>query len=394
MEKYNLGPAWVLTADTIESPIGNWTNLGYTRGNIVAGIVAGKVVTNRVDQLGMIPIASSVFQHPNAFEITVPLLDKQIDVLLKAAPGSVKLTANAKDAFALPSGVAAETAKAFCIVPVDQYEEGVPWWKGADVIYIPKGVANISNRIDVKKEPENDDLGAYEVTITHVNHSHLGGIGPIWIPAGGINPVGLNDASSLEHAVPAASTVTALNGAGYDTVRDLVDETGALNVSGGTLSDLRGIEYAFRASGINVSTNSVSEAEMSRFITTLWLVRHSLGLANCVIDISGNNGVDADATARINGTGAYLYSIAAIDQTNKGITVSGDQRDKFYAGREFEVESSTGNDGTYTVSALRPVYDADNGRTTIYVNEAISSAVADGSVNDGLVGAGCTVTTT
>src|SRR5665811_314481 len=327
-EKYNLGPAWVLTADSIDAPIGSWINLGYTRGNIVASIVPGKAVLNRVDQVGVMPIADHVYYHPDSFELTVPLLDKQIDALIQVAPGSVKLTAGAKDAFALGKGMELEPAKAFCVVPVDQFEEGVPWWLAGDALYISKGVANVSNRIAVRKSPETDDLGAHEVTVTQVKGVGLsGGIGPIWAEIGGLNVVGLNDAASFEHAVPAASTQAALNGAGFTTVRGLVDLVGALDISGLVLTDLRGIEYAFRASGINVSSNSASQAEMSSLIVRLWKARGSLGLASCVINISLNNGVDADASARIAGTGAYAYGIASLSQANKSFTMAGDRRD-------------------------------------------------------------------
>jgi hypothetical protein len=48
------------------------------------------------------------------------------------------------------------------------------------------------------------------------------------------------------------------------------------------------------------------------------------------------------------------------------------------AGREFEVRTSTGNDGFYTV--VQSVYDSNLGRTTIYVEEAVVSLVADGNL--------------
>lgn len=48
------------------------------------------------------------------------------------------------------------------------------------------------------------------------------------------------------------------------------------------------------------------------------------------------------------------------------------------AGREFEVRTSTANDGFYTV--VESVYDSGLGRTTIYVEEAVPSVVADGNL--------------
>lgn len=398
LEKYVIGPAWILTASNITDPLDQWTNLGYTRGNITVGVVPGKLIKNFVDQLGSIPLASATFKFGDTFELSFPLLDKQIDKLLKVAPGSVKLTNNAKDAFALPTGVGSQSSRAFAVVPIDQYTEGDAWWEADDAIWMFAGIANVDNQIANYKRLEEDDLTPFSVTVSHIDDQNgRGGIGAVWLPTtsnGGVDVLGFDVAAEMSKRVTDSDTETALNGAGFNTLRDLVDNTGAINLSASSLSDLSGLEFAYNSSGLDVSGNTVSQANMSDFIDELWKVRFYLGAANCVIDISGNNGVDADATAKINGTGNYLYAIQAVDQSNKTITVAGDQRGKFPAGRKFAVESSTGNDGTYTVADdLRVEYDPGNGQTRIPVNETISDATADGSVNDGLVGTGCTVTT-
>lgn len=395
LERYPIGPGWVLTAPSITDPLDQWTNLGYTRGNITVGVVEGKLIKNYVDQLGAIPLASAIYKFGDTFELSFPLLDKQIDKLLKVAPGSVKLTNNSKDAFALPSGVGKQSGRAFAVVPVDQYTEGDAWWDAEDAIWMFSGIANVDNQIANYKRRQEDDLVPFAVTVSHIDDQNgRGGIGPVWIPIGGVNVLGFNDADEMSKRVTDSATESALNTAGFNTLRELVDNTGSIDLSTQTLTDLSGLEYAFNSSGLNVSDNNVSQANMSDFIDELWKVRFSLGAANCVIDISLNNGVDADAQAKIDGTGNYLYAIQAVDQTNKTITVAGDQRGKFPAGRKFSVEGSTGNDGTYTVAAdLRVEYDPSADQTRIPVNETISDATADGSVNDGLVGAGCTVTT-
>lgn len=397
LEQYRLGPCWIYTAPDVTDELALWASLGFTRGNVVATVQPGRLITNRVDQIGAIPYAAATYKFGDILQLGFPLLDKQIDTLLKVAPGSVKLTASAKDAFAFTKGVASLNGRAFALVPVDEFTENDPWWDAEHVIWMYKGIANINDRIDTFKRAESDDLGPYEVTVTHIDDANgRGGIGPVWIEAAGTDVLGFATASETSHRVTNADTEGALNTAGFTTMRSLVDNTGAIDISGNTpaLTDLAGLEYAFRSSSINVSSNNVSQANMSDFIDRLWEVRMRLGLASCVINISLNNGVDADATARINGTGAYLYAIAAVDQTNKTFTVSGDQRGKFPATRLFSVEGSTGNDGTYTVAAgLGVEYDPDTDQTRIPVDEAIPNATADGSVNDGLVGAGCTVTT-
>ena len=74
--------------------------------------------------------------------------------------------------------------------------------------------------------------------------------------------------------------------------------------------------------------------------------------------------------------------IDVLDQTGGGgvnfFQLNGtDLTDKFVAGITFAVNGSTGNDGTYTVTSS----SLDTGNTKIVVDEAIPSAVVDGSIN-------------
>lgn len=59
--------------------------------------------------------------------------------------------------------------------------------------------------------------------------------------------------------------------------------------------------------------------------------------------------------------------------------VSGDRTSRYTVGFEFRVDSSTGNDGLYTVSSSS--YSGGLDETTINVNEAVPSAVVDGHIN-------------
>lgn len=392
-EEYRIGPCRILSAANVTDPIADWFDHGYTQGNVVATIQPGKTILNRVDQLGPIPLASAVWRFGDTFELSFPLIDKQLDNLLKVVPGSVKLTNNAKDALGIKTNVAKFSGRAWALVPVDEFTEDDPWWDADHAIMVFNGYANVNDRIQTYKLAEEDDLAPFEVTVTHVSSTHgRGTIGAAYLA--GVDVIGFNVAAEIDKRVTSAATVTALNGAGINTLRDLVDNTGALNLSGATLTDPAGLEYAFNSSAIDLSTNSIPQAEMSDLIDAIWKVRASFGAASCALTITGNNGVDADATARINGTGAYAYAINAVNQANKSITIAGDHRDTFINGQTVNVENSTGNNGNYTYNgALEANYDPTNNQTTIYVNEAIPSATADGNVNDGLIGAGMTVTT-
>lgn len=69
-------------------------------------------------------------------------------------------------------------------------------------------------------------------------------------------------------------------------------------------------------------------------------------------------------------------SITGVSTTDDYFQVSGDFSSDFLASVLFEVTGSTGNDGTYTTTSSR----FSVGTTTIYVAEAVASAVADGSI--------------
>jgi hypothetical protein len=207
---------------------------------------------------------------------------------------------------------------------------------------------------------------------------------------------GFADIGPFAFGVTVQDTRVVLTADGIDTMRKLYDAT-AIDISAHStpLTDTTGLRYGlYKATSFNVSDNNFSQSELSDFVDEMWKVRGLMGINSCVVDLSLNNGIDSDAQAKIDGTGDYLYAIQAVDQTNNAITVSGDQRGKFPGGRKFTVENSTGNDGTYTVAeGVNLGYDAVNDETRIPVQEAIADSTADGSVNDGLVAAGCTVTT-
>lgn len=77
------------------------------------------------------------------------------------------------------------------------------------------------------------------------------------------------------------------------------------------------------------------------------------------------------------GTFANSQDITAVSQIDDTFTVAGDQTDEYDVDDEFIVGGSTGNDGTYTVTAI--VFAA--GFTTISVAEVIPSPTADGQTS-------------
>lgn len=70
------------------------------------------------------------------------------------------------------------------------------------------------------------------------------------------------------------------------------------------------------------------------------------------------------------------FTITALNQGTKTFTISGDKSGTFKVGDTFTILGSTGNDATYTVTAI----SYSNPNTLITVNEAIPSVTANGKI--------------
>lgn len=295
-----LGPCWILTAPSLEDPVDKWFNLGYTREPVTLQISPSQIRHSRVDQLGAIPLLGTGYLIPESAVIGASLTAKDIDTMLKVIPGASRITpAEGTDVLSLSSGVEKMTARAFALVPIEDFEEGEPWWKSGFAAYLRNAYVNVDNEFHTNSLPEDDDLNDYAVTFTEVkdpdkDRMHFMGDG--YKLSGPVeNMVGFNDPDSMSFGVPEADTLAALNGAGYNTMRDLTNEVGAIDLSTQALTDPAGLEYAINCSGLDVSDNNISQALMSDFVHELWLNRELFGSNNCVIDLSLNNGLSAKA---------------------------------------------------------------------------------------------------
>src|SRR5699024_3440307 len=97
-------------------------------------------------------------------------------------------------------------------------------------IYLFSGYSNIADQIQTFKRVEENDLGAYEVTVTHIDDDYgRGGIGALWRL--GKDVVGFADTGSFASGVPDSDLRTALGS--INTMRKLYDAT-TINVSANT----------------------------------------------------------------------------------------------------------------------------------------------------------------
>ena len=155
-----IGPCYLFSSDNITDPLSTWTNHGKIRGNVIDRYLNSNVQTGKADQSGRTPRADSIYitgSPQDGYEL--PLLNYQIDEILKVMPGAVKVTNAAKEAMGFSTPASTITTKAFALVPVSAYNADVAgnWWSDDNVRYIEEGLLHITGEFSYKL-PDGDDI--------------------------------------------------------------------------------------------------------------------------------------------------------------------------------------------------------------------------------------------
>lgn len=350
----NLGPHRILTAPSVEDIFANWTDIGATRGDIVVTVDSGKVALSRVDQHGITPLSESVFRLGHGIQVTFPLVSKSIDKLLKVSPNSVKESDGGFDALGFGSRPSFVTPVAFVLIPEFVYAENDvnAIWKSNLTTWIREGYIMITGEQPQGLPEGSDDvlsdyaLECQLMQVADTAHPYVGGWGPLFaLPDNPIYVMGSNNPTQLAQAVPDSQLQTELNGVSITTVAEMYANTAAIDFSGtdiapNTISDASGIEYLAKTTSINLawnalttvpnmenmtqlvtldlSDNSITVEDMSTLVGQLWKIREELGANNATLSLDGNNGLNAEATEQVEGTGKYLNE----GLTDYGVTVT------------------------------------------------------------------------
>lgn len=96
--------------------------------------------------------------------------------------------------------------------------------------------------------------------------------------------------------------------------------------------------------------------------------------AGSFVRIAGSTG--NDGTYKVTAKAQGSYAVAAVNQGAKKFTVAGDKTAEFSVNQLITVSGSTGNDGEYRIYNV----GLNGGDTEIVVKSALASAVADGSI--------------
>lgn len=353
-EQFRIGPCRVLVADSIDLTFASWLDLGNTRGDIVVNQSPDKIALGRTDQAGSTPLANAVFLQGHSATATIPIINEHFDTLLKVMPHAFLNTENALEALGFGSKQQYVQAVAVALIPEFAWDETDvrELWKSKYAMWFRKAFFRFSDQF-LMALPEGDDALAdqaigLELMQVADGSPQNGGIGSVFILPTPIPIMGVDNPAQRSVAVPDAQLQTALDGAGLNTVQDMANSVANFANGAGTsgapntIADATGIEWLVKTPQIDLqwnaittipslkdfkqltlldlSDNNISQADLSALVNELWLIRADLGGNSCVINIDGNNGVDATADAQINGTAGTKY--AGDGLINAGCTVT------------------------------------------------------------------------
>jgi len=182
---FRLGPCRLLSSANITDPLATWHDHGYIRGNVLDRYADNYVQSGRADQSGRTPRADAVYVSgsPQA-GYTIPLLNYQLDEILRVFPGAVKVTNTTKEAIGISTPASTLTPRAFALVPEADYDEALPgnWYDSPHVRYIEQGILHITESFTYNL-PDGDDIlesKAYVcevIALADADTTQTGGIG-------------------------------------------------------------------------------------------------------------------------------------------------------------------------------------------------------------------------
>jgi hypothetical protein len=163
MPTYRHGPARIVVADSISTPIDQWTYMGHTRGGTVEHDVA--LSFGRVNELSKVPIAEAVWAAPVSQAARFRIADSDMLKLVQAHPGAVRVASGTKEALTLPASPQAYTSKAVAIIPELEHTDNL-FADSPNVTYFQDAILRIEE-VPAGTDPgESDDaILAYDLVI-------------------------------------------------------------------------------------------------------------------------------------------------------------------------------------------------------------------------------------
>ena len=183
-----LGPAVVLVAPSISSPLASWTEIHRTIGGINVTLPQSQVARGRVNSAAA-PIAGGTFMTPGQAMVSFKMVNKDLATMATAIPNATRMTSSTKAALKVGAPLASITPVAMAVIPVSEYNDDLLFLGSPSVVWFQRAVVKVG---EMEQSPVdgNDELDGYMVEIMSVDGAS--GIGYPEFSAPELDPQGLS----------------------------------------------------------------------------------------------------------------------------------------------------------------------------------------------------------
>lgn len=182
---FRIGPAVVLVAPSISSPLADWTEVHRTQGGINVTLPSPEISRGRVNTAGA-PVAA--WMAPGMSMTTFKMVNRDLATMAAMLPTALQMTASAKKALKLDATLSAITPMAIAVVPVSEYNDDLMFLGAPSAVWYEKAVVKVGEMQATPTE-DNDELDGYQVEI--MSMSGYSGIGYPEIADTGLDIQGL-----------------------------------------------------------------------------------------------------------------------------------------------------------------------------------------------------------
>ncbi|GAB5520339.1 MAG: hypothetical protein RhofKO_25900 [Rhodothermales bacterium] len=263
---YLLGPAVLLTAPTLNTPLSQWTLLAYTRGDLTADLQAETHQRVQVDQLGPAAVAELTHVQQKPVMLGAPFFERDLERMQQVQPGLVKAETSGKTALKINTSIHPTVTQAIAVVPLRWYQEGA-WFGRKDVIWMSHAYLKTEGRTvgaPIVDDESGAETYAFRVEIMQAHHvlavQSIGNPSSSGLPVGGVEFV-FNSSQGIASAVVGGAALPHTRGTAgmyIDANGDI--QTAAIDVlrfqEGAALLEPQGDQYITSQALVNGGTET------------------------------------------------------------------------------------------------------------------------------------------
>lgn len=182
---FRIGPAVVLVAPSISSPLADWTEVHRTQGGVNVTLPSPAIARGKVNTAAA-PVAA--WMAPGMSMVAFKMVNRDLATMAAMLPTAVQMTSSAKKALKLNASLSEITPVAIAVVPVSEYNDDLMFLGSPSAVWYEKAVVKVGEMQAMPVE-DSDDLDGYQVEI--MSMSGYSGIGYPEIADTGLDIQGL-----------------------------------------------------------------------------------------------------------------------------------------------------------------------------------------------------------